>query len=147
MSKKITQLPAATSVAADDLFEITHDPGGVPVSQKATLTQLRGYTVYRAILTQTAGNAPVPTVLVNSLGGVPVWSYVATGRYALTLAGAFPATKTLILATVALSAVVNSLVNVVKNGLPNSFELNAYQGGILADDTLSGAAIEILVYP
>lgn len=51
--------------------------------------------VYRAIITQTGANPPVSTVLENTLGGTPVWSYDVAGSYILTLAGAFPAGKTL----------------------------------------------------
>lgn len=39
--KKITQLPPATAVALTDLIPIVSDPGGVPVTQKATVSQLQ----------------------------------------------------------------------------------------------------------
>ncbi len=41
---KITALPAAAAITADDLFAIVNDPGGVPVTQKATGTQLQALT-------------------------------------------------------------------------------------------------------
>lgn len=42
MAKKITQLPAGADANADDLLEVAHDPSGVPVSQKMTISQVRG---------------------------------------------------------------------------------------------------------
>jgi len=39
--KKITGLPVASSVLATDLIEITHDPSGSPISQKATISQIQ----------------------------------------------------------------------------------------------------------
>jgi hypothetical protein len=41
--KKISALPAATGVTADDLFAIVDDPGGAPITQKATAAQLAAY--------------------------------------------------------------------------------------------------------
>lgn len=42
-AQKISQLPAATDVTADDLTEITNDPGGTPTSQKATAAQWKAF--------------------------------------------------------------------------------------------------------
>lgn len=39
--KKITDLPAAAGAALAQLLEIVNDPGGTPVSQKLTLTQIK----------------------------------------------------------------------------------------------------------
>ncbi len=52
---KITALPAAASITADDLFAIVNDPGGVPVTQKATGSLVQALTaqVYQ-------GRAPAP---------------------------------------------------------------------------------------
>jgi hypothetical protein len=55
------------------------------------------YKVYRATLTQTSTTAPVATVLENTFPDVPVWSYAGVGDYNLTLTGAFPANRTVIL--------------------------------------------------
>jgi len=41
--KKITQLPPAAGVSADDLFAIVDDPGGAPITQKATAAQVRTF--------------------------------------------------------------------------------------------------------
>ena len=50
--------------------------------------------VYKALLTQTGTDAPVATVLENTLGGVPIWTYGGVGTYDVTLADAFPTSKT-----------------------------------------------------
>ena len=39
-NKKITALPAATTITLSDLLALVHDPSGSPVTQKMTLTQL-----------------------------------------------------------------------------------------------------------
>lgn len=41
--KKITQLPAAAGITADDLVPIVDAPGTAPVTQKATWAQVRAF--------------------------------------------------------------------------------------------------------
>lgn len=41
MSKKITELPAASAANLDQLFEVTNDPSGSPESQKLSVAQLQ----------------------------------------------------------------------------------------------------------
>lgn len=55
------------------------------------------YLTYAAVLNQAGTDAPVATVLQNTLGGAVVWSRSAAGHYRATLAGAFPANKTLVI--------------------------------------------------
>lgn len=38
--KKITELPAASDVTADDLFPVVDDPGGAPITKKATIQMI-----------------------------------------------------------------------------------------------------------
>ena len=40
---KISALPAAAAVTADDLFAIVDDPGGAPITKKATAAQVRTF--------------------------------------------------------------------------------------------------------
>lgn len=42
-AQKISNLPAASGVTADDLTEITNDPAGTPASQKATAAQWKAF--------------------------------------------------------------------------------------------------------
>jgi hypothetical protein len=89
---KISALTAATSVADADLIPIVQ--GGA--NKKATRELVRGHKVYTALLTQTSTNAPTATVLENTLGGTVVWARSIAGTYTATLAGAFPAAKTVV---------------------------------------------------
>lgn len=43
MDKKISELPAASSITSDDLIPIVDDPNGTPVTQKATAAQLAAF--------------------------------------------------------------------------------------------------------
>lgn len=55
------------------------------------LKLLHNYSEYAANLTQEITDAPVATEIFNHIGSVsPTYSYVSTGKYLLTLVGAFP---------------------------------------------------------
>jgi len=56
-----------------------------------------GYKVYTAILTQTGTSAPSANVLQNTLGGTPVFSYISTGEYRITLTGLLTANKRVVM--------------------------------------------------
>jgi hypothetical protein len=53
---KISALPAAAAITADDLFAIVNDPGGVPVTQKATGTQLLAFALSSSAFTEVLFN-------------------------------------------------------------------------------------------
>jgi hypothetical protein len=55
---KISALPAASGVTADDLLAIVDDPGGAPVTQKATAAQLAAYIGTTALVQVYQGRAP-----------------------------------------------------------------------------------------
>lgn len=57
---KISALPAASGVTADDLLAIVDDPGGAPVTQKATASQLAAYIGTTALVQVYEGRAPAP---------------------------------------------------------------------------------------
>lgn len=57
------------------------------------LPDSRPYKAYSALISQTGTSAPTAVVLENTLGGTPVFSYVGSGEYRLTLTGAFPQLK------------------------------------------------------
>jgi len=59
MDIKISALPPATGVTADDLFAIVDDPGGAPITQKATAAQLAAYIGTTTIQVY-EGRAPAP---------------------------------------------------------------------------------------
>jgi len=102
--------------------------------------------VYRALLTQTGTNAPVATVLENTLGGVPVWSYTNVGSYRLTLAGAFPTTKTIILPG---TDAENDGWYFMANASGGNIVIVRTQdgGNNQSNDLMNNSSITILVYP
>ena len=59
MDTKISQLPAASGVTGDDLLAIVDDPGGAPITQKATAAQLAFY-VGTVTIQVYQGLAPIP---------------------------------------------------------------------------------------
>ena len=106
----------------------------------------RPYKVYTALLTQTGTSAPTAIVLENTLGGTLVWSRNSTGQYYGTLSGAFPANKVAILATsgsihdsfkLSGGRVNDNIVVIISNN----------SSGAQSDSGISGATVEIRVYP
>jgi len=74
---KITQLPAAASVTTDDVFPIVDDPGGTPVTQKATVAQLKlamqvTFQVYTGVAPPAAPDDPTQPALFYPSGGGPL---------------------------------------------------------------------------
>ncbi len=55
------------------------------------------YKEYVAVLTQEASNPPVAVVLSNTFGATPEWFRNQAGSYYMTLGGAFPSEKTIVL--------------------------------------------------
>lgn len=69
MSTKISALPPSAGLVLTDIFPVVDDPGGVPVTQRATFTQLQtllgtGNFVLKSGDTMT-GNLTLPQVIVN----------------------------------------------------------------------------------
>jgi hypothetical protein len=105
--------------------------------------------IYAAIINQTGTGAPTATVLVNQLGGTPVFARTNTGRYSLTITGAFVASKTLtdgkrcIEASVTDTTAVN--VNVFR-GDNNIILIETQNEFNYADDILVNFPLKIEVY-
>jgi hypothetical protein len=98
--------------------------------------------IYRATVTQASTDAPVAAVLENTLGGTVVWARASEGVYTATLASAFTANKTLVLATISAGAVgigaVHTRANVVTITTVDA-------AGAVTDDV--SFTIQIAVYP
>ncbi len=112
--------------------------------------------VYRALLTQTGTDAPVATVLENTLGGTVVWAYADGGRYTAALIGAFPAAKTclpMVNATATMDGTDSvKTTSFMRTGddelLLETARLDPVAGSLtFTNSVLSGAYVEILVYP
>lgn len=78
VSKKVTQLPAATSIVATDLVLVVDDPSGSAVTLKATWTKVRDY-----ILGISSGTATITESVVVS--GTLTVSQAAAINAALTV--------------------------------------------------------------
>ncbi len=105
----------------------------------ATKTDAHPYKVYIAIVSQTGTDDPVATVFENTLGGTPVWTRTAPDVYSITLAGAFPATKTFTQPFYAGGTdIVWGLMRVSDDEMTTS---------TIGDDGLFRTSFEIRVYP
>jgi hypothetical protein len=122
---------------------------GTPAGNKQVANL--GYVLpkkYVALLTQSATSAPVATVLQNSLSGTPVWSYVSTGTYNLTLTGEFTVGKTIIRSMNLDLVRGDEYGDVVASRSLNTIALVTYDiSNTPADDLLSSTLMEIEVYP
>lgn len=58
--RKITELPAATAITADDLLAVVDDPAGLPITKKATAAMLASFVASAAaqVYQGRAPNAP-----------------------------------------------------------------------------------------
>lgn len=141
--------------AADGLLK-TKDSAGV-VQTLATTEGLAAAAlatepkVYVALLSQTGTSAPVATVLENTLGGVPVWTYSGVGTYDVTLASAFPTSKTNIETTLINwldSAIDNEdmFVKITKNS-QSAYTIISYVNTSNTNGILNKFYFKIEVYP
>jgi hypothetical protein len=102
---------------------------------------------YRAILNQTGTSAPTATVIENTLGGTVTLARTTSGKYTLTLNGAFTLDKTFIMTTSTGGTIASPYTAVVFRNSANVVEINTGTGGSFGDDYLFNHPIEILVYP
>lgn len=101
--------------------------------------------VYKAFISQSGVSAPIETLVVQNTFGSPiVWSYISTGVYRATLAGAFTVgksvgkcTKVDIAKTHSMHSPLNSFFTLRQSNFSN----------VLVDTVLAGTFVEITVYP
>jgi len=108
-----------------------------------------GVGIYRALLTQADADPPVATVLENTIGNV-VWSRSSDGTYFLTLASAFPASRTQVLINSIVSAGDEFVATAAPDGTNNAVLLQSFASAVASDNVVgaNGATpIQILVYP
>jgi len=112
----------------------------------AGITNVGGIKIYRGLLNQAGTAAPTDTVLENSLGGTISWARSGVGTYSGSLVGRFTAGKTIVLLTFDSSA---NAYGGASRSTSDSITLTTYEGGTgnAADGKLSGASLQILVYP
>lgn len=107
-------------------------------------TATRPYKVYSIFISQSSTNAPtVGTTFENSIGSI-VWSYVSTGVYRGTLAGAFTAGKVFFQLTFG-GGIAAQVAGVTRID-DNTIQVVTNTGGGAADNQLSNASLEVRVY-
>lgn len=84
---KISALPAASGVTADDLIPIVNDPGGTPATQKATAAQLAAYLLATggAAVAVVEGRLVASGTTYYSIPGVDITSVAALALTANTV--------------------------------------------------------------
>jgi hypothetical protein len=107
--------------------------------------QGHGAKQYAALLTQATTGAPSATVLFNSFSANPVWTYVTTGNYTGTLAGAFTANKTAIVVQPNIGT-VGALAQ-ASSATADTVNIRTQVGSTNTDGLLTGAFVQVLVYP
>lgn len=138
----LSELTEATALGTGDR---------VPILESSTVKYVDGadiapYLKYVALLTQSGTSAPTATVLENTLGGTVVWTRNDVGDYTGTLAGAFTANKTFMLAAVngetsSSAAIIPSTIGV------NSIGFYSTDSSNNAVELNGGCFFEIRVYP
>lgn len=152
-------------VATPDLatFTVTAGAGPVPtvvlftgtvqqaLQAMAALEGSRGPIpkVYAFIASQSGTDAPVVTVKANTLGGAVVWTYDSTGVYFGTLAGAFLASKTIILTPLVAvpGGIENGATIYLARQSDNEISITTNDGGAAADGMLNNTGFKLEVYP
>jgi len=93
------------------------------------------YKIFRALVSQTGTADPTLIVLLNTLGGVPTIARTGVGTYVLTLAGAFPQTKSFMQLT--------SIDQGIRVGIGNNSEPDSV---VLSTGIVSGGAADSFLY-
>lgn len=137
----------------DDYFPYS-DSG---VLSKALINN--GVKVYRALLTQSSTDAPVATVLENTLGATITWARSDVGLYTGTPSSAILLAAKTCLPSVNASANLDGATGFVETSFYRNGDddirlqtasVNTFGGWVafnLTDGLLTGAFVEILVYP
>lgn len=86
----------STDIAADTGSNTKYPSVAAVESAIAAAPSVFPYKLFAFLFNQEATNDPVPTILYNTLGGTPVFTRIGAGYYNITLAGEFPANKTVI---------------------------------------------------
>ena len=134
-----------------DASGITIQGINIPKVYKALISQDGGADAATIVSTDHTSNiAP----FINQLSGNPVFSYIGTGHYQLTLVGAFPADKTLLrIKSVLQGGTILKAFAQIEWTSVDTIDIYTYivSGGasnhIATDGLLNFTAIEIEVYP
>jgi hypothetical protein len=102
---------------------------------------------YKVLLSQASTNAPTISIIQNTLGGVPVASYQGIGAYRLTLAAAFPQSKTLAFLQNNLDdAAALSILSVKVDASGDFLSISTGSGQDQSDDYLNNTCLLVEVH-
>jgi len=102
-------------------------------------------SVYKALLTQVDTDAPIASILFNTIGNI-VWTYLGTGLYLGTLAGAFTEGRT---AVTNRQSILDGVGFVVWAKWSSSDTITVFVSGVdggASDSELENTLIQIEVY-
>lgn len=135
---------ASQGVPESIALDVVAAPNATNTPRPTRLPRANPLKRYLAICTQTGTAAPVCNVLQNQFRSPLVWSRVAQGLYAVTLADAFPETKTYATATVSHIDSVSERVAVLVRNTSSQYYLKYDYAG--SSDDMPTTYVEILVY-
>lgn len=139
--KKITDLPASSGLAASDLIEVVDDPGGTPVSQKATFTQVAAVTeTISAAVPRPADSATTTAIATAQSTANTAVTNAATAQSTANAAGSAAsaaqggATTALTNAATALSTAnaAQTTANLAEAKIKTTQFLSTYPGSVIA---------------
>lgn len=139
--KKITDLPASAGLAASDLIEVVDDPGGTPVSQKATFTQVAAITeTISAAVPRPADSATTTAIATAQSTANTAVTNAATAQSTANAAGSAAstaqgdATTALTNAATALSTAnaAQTTANLAEAKIKTTQFLSTYPGSVIA---------------
>lgn len=117
----------------------------------AEVAPVSGVLKYTALLTQVGTSAPTASVLANTLSAAPVLAYAGVGQYTLTLVGAFPVDKTILLTGTASDGdTSSSIFSIGAQRVSDdviSITTHTASTGAAVDGVISKTSFVIEVYP
>lgn len=111
---------------------------------KASLSDVRGYKIYNALLSQSGTSDPTATVLGGNQVGAIVWTRAGLGAYTGTLSGAFTTAKTFILVGQNADGITANCFRSDANTVTLKTYLTSTGG---STDVFTDLSLEIRVYP
>lgn len=116
------------------------------VAGNVQATTYNGVKLYKALLSQVGTGAPSSfIVLANTLGGTPTWTRTGIGTYRLTLTGAWPAFKEIILISEGLGGNAYTIYSRISDNVIEFYTVD--YNGTLMDDSWNATSLSIEVYP
>lgn len=115
-----------------------------PLSTGLPYTVTSPFSAYNAILTQAGVADPTAATLLNQVGAI-VWTRSSAGVYVGTLAGAFPAAKTVLDIQIA-DGSTGQYAQASRTGA-DTIEVDVFDAAGAAADLVGDAVLKLQIYP